>query len=293
MNKNTPIRMLIFSFISLFMSLKCSYDTSDNLRIMTFNIRYDNPEDGADAWQYRKDYVVSMIRFHRADVVGLQEALKHQVDYLSENLPEYNWFGVGRDDGKTAGEFMAVFYRKGRLDSLRTSTFWLSETPEKPGLGWDAVCNRVVTWGRFKDKSNGNVFYLFNTHFDHRGEIARAESAHLLLDRVTQISGNHPLVITGDFNATPDSKPYQILTTSYERQQRKKIVDSRFTSRFGHHGPDGTFNGFNLNALREEPIDYIFVDENIDVIFHGTLSDTFNGHYPSDHLPVLVEVIFK
>ena len=264
------------------------------LRIMSFNIRYDNPGDGDDAWPHRKDIAASMIRFHGADIAGLQEALKHQVDDLAERLPEYAWFGVGRDDGREAGEYMAVFYRKDRLELLEQATFWLSETPEKPGMGWDAACNRVVTWGHFSDRATGKTFYHFNTHFDHRGETARRESAKLLLTQIREIAGNAPITVTGDFNAQPSSEPIVIITGGLAGDASTKLIDSRTVSRHGHHGPSGTWSGFtSAGKPGDEPIDYVFIKNKVTVLQHGTLSDTFDGRFPSDHMPVLAVVTIQ
>ncbi len=263
-----------------------------SLRVMTFNIRYDNPGDGENAWPNRQDIAASMVRFHGADICGVQEALKHQVDDLAARLNGYVWFGVGRDDGAEAGEFMAVYYRTDRLDLLEQSTFWLSETPEKPGLGWDAVCNRVVTWGKFRDKVTGKTFFHFNTHFDHRGETARRESAKLLLAQIEAIAGKTPVIVTGDFNARPDSEPVRILTSGLDGRPGTKLIDSITLARHGHHGPTGTWSGFTSSgAPGDEPIDYVFVKNGVGVLLHGTLSDTFDGRFPSDHMPVLAEVV--
>ncbi|MFC1537974.1 endonuclease/exonuclease/phosphatase family protein [Candidatus Latescibacterota bacterium] len=263
-----------------------------SLRVMTFNIRYNTPNDGENAWPNRKDMAAGMILFHNADIVGIQEALREQVDDLAEHLPGYGWIGIGRDDGVNAGEFMAVFYRRDRLELLDESTFWLSETPEKPGIGWDAVCNRVVTWGRFRDFKTGKIFYHFNTHFDHRGEIARRESSKQLLANVSEIAGPQPLVVTGDFNANPGSEPIVIITGSIPGISEKKLVDSKTVSMLGHHGPSGTWTGFkSAGSPGDEPIDYIFIKNGVRVLLHGTLSDSFDGRFPSDHMPVLAEIV--
>ncbi len=265
-----------------------------DLRVMTFNIRLNTPDDGANQWPHRKEIAASMIRFHRADIAGLQEALKDQVDDLTTLLPEYQWFGVGRDDGKEAGEYMAVFYRKDRLQVLQQSTFWLSETPESPSKGWDAVCYRVVTWGRFKDTRNGKTFYLFNTHFDHRGEVARRESAFLLLRRIKEIAGSDPVVVTGDFNSSPDSEPYQIIVNGLPGDPSMKLIDSEHVAKYPHHGPDGTTTRFiAANLPNNQTIDYIFIKNSVSSILHGTLSDSFDGRFPSDHMPVLAEVVIE
>lgn len=266
--------------------------SASQLRIMTYNIRFNNPGDGDNAWPNRKDMAAGMIRFHGADIAGLQEALRGQVDDLAERLPEFAWFGVGRDDGLDAGEFMAIFYRKDRLDLLESDTFWLSETPEKPGIGWDAACNRVVTWGRFRDKKTGTEFYHLNTHFDHKGETARRKSAELLLSRIVQITGAYPVTVSGDFNADPDSEPVKIITHGVAGKPETRLIDSKAVSLYPHHGPSGTWSAFTSpGAPGDKPIDYIFLKNGVSVIMHGTLSDTFDGRFPTDHMPVLAVVV--
>src|SRR3989304_5922360 len=160
------------------------------LNVITFNIRLDLASDSANAWDHRKELVVDLLRYHQADLVGLQEALPHQLDYLVKELPEFGWFGVGRDDGKRAGEITAILYRKARLDTITTSTFWCSQTPDKPGLGWDAACNRTTTLGKFYDKKNKQTIHHFNTHLDHVGLTARLEGAKLIRQKVNELSGN-------------------------------------------------------------------------------------------------------
>ncbi|MBN2355516.1 endonuclease/exonuclease/phosphatase family protein [candidate division KSB1 bacterium] len=262
---------------------------------MTFNIRVNVASDSANAWPYRKDLAPSMIRFHHADIVGLQEALYGQVIDLQERLPNYSWFGVGRDDGEKAGEFMAIFYLKKRFRVVNHSTFWLSENPDTPGKGWDAACNRVVTWGKFKDIKTGKNFYLFNTHFDHMGETARRQSAKLLLEKIKTISGKPNIIVTGDFNASPHSVPYRTITQTPEEISDYRLTDTRTISLNPHHGPKGTFTGFKISAhlQQNQPIDYIFVSDGIKVLNHGTLSDTFDGRFPSDHFPVLAEMVIN
>ena len=261
------------------------------LRFMSFNIRYNNPGDGENAWPNRKDFAASMIRFHRADFAGLQEALKGQIDDLAERLPEYGWFGVGRDDGKEGGEFTPIFYRKDRFEFLEKSTFWLSEEPEVPGSrGWDTAITRIVTWGRFRDKTTGKVFFHFNTHFDHRGLQAREESARLLLIKIEKIAETAPIIVTGDFNCMESSIPYQILTKG---DGSEALKDARYISVHGHHGPTGTSSGFKVAGTPGRKIDYIFIKNGVQVLQHGVLSDTWDGRFPSDHLPVLAEVIIE
>lgn len=259
------------------------------IRVMTYNIRLDVASDSGNAWTYRKENFVSMIRFHKPDLLGIQEVLKHQLEYLVHELPEYGWFGVGRDDGKTAGEYMAVLYHKERFDTLRTSTFWCSENPDKPGLGWDAAFNRTVTWGKFRDRIDRTEFFFFNTHFDHVGVKARRESAKLLMNKIGLMTDNYHVVITGDFNSIPSDEPYQIIVNP---NAKKRFFDSRTISMQQPHGPKGTFNGFNTGSVPPEPIDYIFVSDGISVQRHGTLAELIDGRFPSDHFPVVIDMTF-
>ncbi len=296
MRRFIAILILLFSLPFVFCTqghnTRTAFSEDDAaLRVMTFNIRQNVPADGQNAWPHRKTYAASMIRFHKADLAGLQEVLRNQLDDLTQLLPEYGWFGVGRDDGKDAGEFMTIFYRKDRVQVLEQQTFWLAETTDKPVKGWDAECFRVVTWGKFKDLKTGNIFYHFNTHFDHMGVVARRESAKLLLTSVEQIAGALPVIVTGDFNSTPDSEPYKILTGSLTENPAVKLVDAKSISLYPHHGPRGTFAGWKSENIPDAgTIDYIFV-RNHRVLRHGTLSDVFDGWFPSDHMPVLAEVI--
>ncbi len=278
-------------------ALSCSSndDIDRSIRTMTFNIKYNSERDGVNAWPHRKEFAASMIQFHHADLIGLQEALLGQLEDLAVSLPNYSWFGVGREDGAMEGEFMAIFYLKERFEVLENATFWLSENPDIPGKGWDSDHNRVVTWGKFKDKRTGKIFYNFNTHFDHRGEIARKESAKLLLEKIKEIAENSDVVVTGDFNFLPSSIPYKILTDDTKKEIELKLVDTKIVSFYPHHGPTGTFTGFDLSKLanNSKEIDYIFIKGGMKVLSHGTLSDTFDGVFPSDHMPVLAEIIFE
>lgn len=261
------------------------------LNVMTFNIRYNNPGDSLDAWPYRKDKVAGTILFQEAQLLGVQEALYDQITDLQEGLPQYKRIGVGRDDGKTKGEFSAIFYDTTRLQLLQSQTFWLSTTPEVPGSkGWDAAITRIVTWGKFRDKKTKQVFFHFNTHFDHKGAVARRESAHLLLKQVAAIAGKTPAVITGDFNATPDDEPIQVILNNSDPLH---LQDSKALSKTPHFGPEGTFNGFKNAERGNQPIDYIFLKGNFSVLQHATLSNTWKGHFASDHFAVFSRIIIK
>lgn len=292
------MRLTIVLMLAIYVSASGSplqSNESSYVRVMTFNIRYDEPRDNENAWPNRKQLVASMILFHHADIVGVQEALKGQLVDLGKLLPDYSWVGVGRADGKDGGEFSAIFYRKTRFKSLENSTFWLSETPQVPSTGWDAALPRIVTWVKLQDLQTSRNFFVFNTHFDHRGERARTESARFLLDRIGQIAKDLPVVVTGDFNFTEASEGYRILTgknSGSPTSSRSVLRDTRYISEREHHGPSSTVNDFKA-LVPGRKIDYVFVKGNIRVLQHGALSDTWDGRFPSDHLPVLAEMIIR
>jgi endonuclease/exonuclease/phosphatase family metal-dependent hydrolase len=259
------------------------------IRVMTFNIRYDEPLDGENAWPRRREMVAGTISFFSADIVGLQEALISQVRDLEALLPDFSWIGVGRDDGQEGGEFCPIFYLRNRLHLLDSGTFWLSESPDQPGLkGWDAACARIVTWARFRDVRNGSILIVFNTHFDHVGETARVESAHLLRRKIAEISDSNRIVVSGDFNCTERDPPYSILLSS--GGELPVLKDARIVSRLSPYG-----SSYSSNRFRPEPqpgrlIDYIFVGASVSVLRWGVISDRWDGRFVSDHNPVLAEI---
>ena len=254
------------------------------LRVMSFNIRYDNPGDGEHRWANRRPLVASVVRFHEVDLLGVQEALDHQVRQLAEDLPGMDWTGVGRDDGKAAGEYAAIFYNRERLEVRAHGTFWLSPTPEAAGSkGWDAALPRIATWARFRDRAGGGEFLAVNTHFDHRGEQARRESARLLVERATALADGLPVVITGDFNSEPDSQAYRTMAAA--------LQDARSAAPGGPFGPEGTFGTFVPHAGPAPRIDYIFLSEGVAARRSGTLSYQWAGRHASDHFPVYAEVV--
>jgi endonuclease/exonuclease/phosphatase family metal-dependent hydrolase len=266
-----------------------SYESSDEyLRVMTFNIRYDNPDDGENAWPHRKDFVASTIRLHLADVVGVQEALEHQLEDLMEMVPEMSWVGTGRNaDG--GGEFSAILYSSERLEVLEHDTFWLSETPDVPGSqSWDAMLPRIATWAKFRDVESNKEFLVLNTHFDHRGPQARVESAKQIMNRVSDIAEGLPIVVMGDLNTTENDEPYSILSEN-SLPDGRKILDGYYHSVHGHHGPSSTWTGFK-SILPDRRIDYIFVSDDVTIHQHAALADQREGRFPSDHLPVLAEI---
>lgn len=266
-----------------------SAQSPESFNVMSFNIRYDNPGDSAHAWPYRKEMVASTIKFHKADLLGLQEALEHQVQYLDSALTDMDWVGVGRDDGKSQGEFSPVFYNSDKFELTDWGTFWLSDTPDEISVGWDAALPRIATWTQLVQKSSGDTIYYFNTHFDHRGEQAREESARLIRQKITEIVGDAPVVVTGDFNATPDSAPYGAMTEGEDMEDAYELTV------LPHHGPSSSFSGFVVNEPLQENrrIDYVFVSPNIEVLRHAILTDSRENAYPSDHLPVIAEVSLK
>jgi len=255
------------------------------MNIISFNIRYNTSNDGINAWPNRIEMVTGLLRFHEADIFGLQEALHGQILDVQKQLPEYEWFGVGREDGEKGGEFSPVFYKKSEFILLKNGTFWLSETPEKPSKGWDAALNRLVTWGHFQSKVTGRQFLVLNTHFDHIGKEARKNSAALIRQKIQELTKDKylPVIVTGDFNLTPETEPVVLL--------KRYMKDSREVSEEPPYGPAGTFNGFKTDAdLSNNRIDYIFVRGDITVLKYAALSDFKDHRFPSDHLPVFVKV---
>lgn len=288
MRKNF-VFLCIVLFFSSFNLPNPLAEAMESMKVMSFNIRYANEADGKHAWQYRKERVANLIRFYEVDLLGMQEALLEQVQYLDEQLDDFAWYGLGRDDGKQEGEFSPIFYRESAFELLDKGTFWLSETPEQPSLGWDADIKRIVTWVKLRDKESDQEFYYFNTHFDHRGEKAREESARLILERINKITQGLPVIVTGDFNASPDSKPYQVLTGA-----DSGLKDAFEITQLPHYGALKSFSGFEVTPeLPGDRIDYVFVNDQVEVRKHGILTDAREGAYASDHLPVLAEVRLK
>lgn len=277
---------LLIPFSSLFAEGK-----EDKMNVMSYNIRYDNPGDGDNQWKYRKDLAADLVKFHEADIFGAQEVLHNQLVDLCDRLPGYAYIGVGREDGKTKGEYAPIFYKKDRFTVVKSGNFWLAEDMNAVGKkGWDAACERVATWGIFKDKVTGKEFFFLNTHLDHIGKVARHEGASLVLEQAKQLAGNLPVFVTGDFNAVPDDEPIRVLT---DPNDPRHLTHSRTIAAF-RYGPEGTFHDFGKIPYNDrEWIDYIFVKGNIRVLRHAVLTDTLNHLYPSDHYPVIATVEFQ
>ncbi len=251
---------------------------------MTYNIRYDNPNDGENKWSNRKAFLSNQIAYNEPDVFGIQEGLHQQLRYLDSTLIDYKYVGVARDDGKTKGEYSAIFYNASRLKVVKASTFWLSKTPNKISVGWDASMERICTYALFKAVNTNQHFWVFNTHFDHIGKDARLQNTKLIVKTLESLSANkYPVVVMGDLNLKPESKPIQYLSSV--------LNDSKTICLSMPFGPTGTFNGFNFNKPVTDRIDYIYTSkENIKVNKYAVLSDSKDCKYPSDHLPVLVEI---
>ncbi|MBN2279126.1 MAG: endonuclease/exonuclease/phosphatase family protein [Candidatus Marinimicrobia bacterium] len=275
-------KLFLLASMVVFLLLAC--DRSDILNVMTFNIRYANPDDGVNIWDNRKEMAARVFGEKSIDIAGLQEVLKHQLDDLAKPLSEYQVYGIGRDDGQEAGEFCPIIFRKERFELLDKNTFWLSETPEKPGnLCWNTVCNRVCSWVKLKDKKSGEVLYFFNTHFSHVSDEARQKSADMVLTEIAKIADKERIILTGDFNLTMDSDAYQTIISHSEM----KLYDASSVHTFSEY--DHTFNGWG--KVDPKPvIDYVFVSAGLKIENYEIYKKEKEGVYISDHYPVIVKI---
>jgi len=249
---------------------------------MSYNIKYANENDCENSWSKRKEHITNQIKFYEPEIMGVQEALISQLKHFESEMENYKYVGVGRDDGKEAGEFSAIFYNAKEFEVLENDTFWLSDTPAEISVGWDAAMERICTYAKFKDKDSGKIFWVFNTHFDHVGEKARENSAELIWEKISALNKeNLPVILMGDLNLEPQTSAIQFLS--------KKMNDSKTLAELDF-GPEGTFNGYNFKEAVNRRIDYIFVSDNIKVKKYAVLSDSKDLKYPSDHLPVMVEI---
>lgn len=252
------------------------------IRVSSYNLRMDTPRDSLNAWPNRKENVKALIQYHDFDIIGTQEGFKHQLDNLLE-MPGFAYTGGGRDDGKEAGEHSAIVYKTDRFKVIDSGDFWLSETPEKPGLGWDAkCCNRICSWAKFADKTSGKEFYVFNVHFDHQGVVARQESGKLMVKKIREIAKDAPVICTGDFNSTPETEQIKAMSSL--------LSDAYSATKSPPYGPVGTTNAFRFTAPMKNRIDYVFVSNHFEVSKYAVLTDAKDQRYPSDHLPVVAVV---
>ncbi|HCI55968.1 MAG TPA: endonuclease/exonuclease/phosphatase family protein [Bacteroidales bacterium] len=283
------LNKILFSAIFILAFLICAGNkTNETIKVITFNIRYDNANDGINAWTNRKNLVIEFLKEEKPDLFGLQEALWHQYTAIDSAMEGWSSIGVGRDDGKRKGEMNPLFFNDKRFKMIRSNTFWLSETPDIPGSkGWGANLPRIVTWVELKEIKTGKTLYYFNTHFAHDSDSARVMSAALLLDQVKKIAGNEKFIITGDFNMRPDSRAYYILTGA--GKGNPLLVDSYKISQSAPEGPTGSSNGWS-DASRGNRIDYIFVRNGMKVNSIKTVVRKQGNVFISDHWPVVAEI---
>ncbi|MBN1414104.1 MAG: endonuclease/exonuclease/phosphatase family protein [Bacteroidales bacterium] len=252
--------------------------------ILTYNIRFDNPNDGVNQWDLRKGNLVKLLTVHGPDIFGIQEGLIHQVEYIDSVLADYSYIGAGRDDGKDAGEFCALFYKESEFIVLNQGIFWLSETPQMPSTGWDAALKRICVYGLFEHRKTRHRMLVLNTHLDHIGITAREKSTELIAAKARELNPKKiPVILLGDFNLEPGDKALDTILTDFE--------DALSTCSGEITGPTGTFNAFRFDLPVTQRIDYIFVSKGrSEIRKYAVIGDACKGRYPSDHLPVLVNV---
>ena len=287
----------------------CQPDKKTIFTAASYNLRNANSADSlqGDGWGNRCPIIARLVQFHEFDIFGTQEGLRHQLDSLKTSLPKYDYIGVGRNDGKKEGEHAAISYRVDKFELLEHGDFWLSETPEKPSVGWDAVLPRICTWGHFKYKDTGFEFLFFNLHMDHIGKQAREESALLVQQKMKEIGENLPAILTGDFNVDQTHRSYLALTESGILRDAFEVADLRYAT-------NGTFNGFDSDNYTESRIDHVFVTPTFHILKYGVLTDSYRrmkegnqkasvkdcpeeisirsyeSRIPSDHFPVMVKL---
>jgi endonuclease/exonuclease/phosphatase family metal-dependent hydrolase len=270
----------------LLLTAYCLQGHAQQYTIATFNLRYANTRDTGNLWPDRLPAVTGLIRFHGFDIFGTQEGLIGQLNDISTALPQFERYGVGRDDGKEKGEHSAIYYRKDKFKLLGKGDFWLSQTPDRPGFGWDSKYNRICSWVYLQDIAKKKKFYVFNVHFDHEAKVARPESAKLLLLKISQVAGNQPVLLMGDFNGNHDTEWYKRIAASGIFRDAYNEVKYPYAN-------NGSFNAFGPNVKSPDIIDHIFVTLQFNVSRYGILTDTYQGKFPSDHFPVLADVKFR
>lgn len=287
----------------------CASTRAQQLNIATYNLRYENDGDtkNGNGWATRMPVIADLVRFHDFDIFGTQEGLQQPLNDLNAALKDYSYIGAGRDDSKDGGEHAAIFYKTAKFSLIRKGNFWLSEITDRPNRGWDAVLPRICSWGAFQDRSSNRIFYFFNTHFDHIGVKARRESAKLILRKISEIAGQHPAILTGDFNVDQTNEIYTILSGSF-------LTDAYQTAEI-RYATNGTINHFNINTKTNSRIDHLFLSSCIKPKRYGILTDSYrtpapdttrintSGNFPkeialenfqarlsSDHFPVMVVI---
>src|SRR3546814_475483 len=282
-------RWLVILLAALLALPATAKDRADRFSAMTYNIRLDLASDGDNAWPHRRKALTALVAYYAPDLVGMQEVLLHQKQQIEADLPTYRFVGVARDDGRQAGEYSMLGYRTDRFTLLASGTFWLSQTPDRPGKGWDAAYPRIASWARLRDRTASQTLHVVNTHFDHVGQVARVESAKLIRRWI----GDHrqpgdAVVLMGDFNSPTDSPPYAAIVA--DTPGLIALHDTQDISRTPHFGPTGTFTAFKIEQVEPSPIDHIFVGDGVTVLRHATLTQQEGGKLPSDHYPVLADL---
>lgn len=302
-------KKVLFSLMLLVCVLTVS---AQQLYVGSYNIRYQNDGDArnGNSWQQRCPVLCGQLNFEHPDIFGAQEALKSQLDDMLQQLSDYDYIGLGRDDGKHAGEHAAIFYDRRKLRLIDHGDFWLSETPDEPGLGWDAACVRICTWGKFRHRRSHRTFYFFNLHMDHVGIVARREGAKLVMQRIRTIAKGKPVVLTGDFNVDQKDEIYSIFTSTGLLKDSYETASRRFAE-------NGTFNAYDTDLKTDSRIDHVFVSPWADVQRYGVLTNCYwvpgdqsaerqkgkdapqeidfsryTRRLPSDHYPVFVHLRF-
>ena len=259
---------------------------TQELEVMTYNIKYDNVNDTVNNWNDRKEAMVGLLKKYHPDFIGMQEVLHRQLQFLNESLIDYEYVGVARDDGKEKGEYSPILYNTKNYKLLTSNTFWLSKTPDKISVGWDAAMERICTYGLFENLKTKQRVFIFNSHFDHIGTKARKKSASLILKKIKQLNNEElPVILMGDFNLMPDEKPIILI--------KKKMDDGQSISKTPMKGPKGTFNGFDINDPMKNRIDYIFTTGfKVENYLH--IDERLKtGKHISDHIPVLSTLVKK
>lgn len=300
--------------VALFFAIICFFSAlcAQHLMVATYNIRNENQGDASkgNGWKQRCPVITQMIRFHDFDIFGAQEVLNGQLNDMLSQLTAYSYIGVGRNDGLTKGEYAPIFYKKDKLLLLKSGHFWLSETDDKPNVGWDAALPRICTWGKFQVKEGGDSFWFFNLHMDHIGVKARLESSKQVLQKIRTLCAGEPAILTGDFNVDQTSEGYKLISGSGMLQDSYEAADIRYAL-------NGTFNDFDPDLKTDSRIDHVFVSKGFHVLRYGVLTDSYRSEadssataiksanfpkevslhqyvprLPSDHFPVKVELQF-
>lgn len=300
--KRTVVLALVFLTFSATATERAEFN------VASYNLRQLNGDDtkAGNGWTRRCPIIGQLVRFHEFDIFGTQEGFKSQLEELKAELPGYDYIGVGREDGKDAGEHSAIFYRTDMFTLLDHGDFWISETPGKPGLGWDAACPRICSWGLFRHNDSGKEFVMFNLHMDHVGKKARVEGAKLVRSRIDGFGKDVPAFVTGDFNVDQTNPSYRTMT------QGDKLLDSYEVAAL-RYAFNGTFNSYKTDNYTDSRIDHVFVTPDVKVLKYGVLTDTYRtaesskrvkatdapdeiqvsryvARTPSDHFPVMVRV---